>query len=99
MMVILWAAVLFFVLSPGIVLTLPPGSFFSGKTSLVAAGVHAGVFFIIGYLLLYGFPGFSNSDSFRNLSLGEKYTQLYPVGPGRAAELGYPRGTLAQISI
>jgi hypothetical protein len=103
-MLLLCAAVLFFVLSPGILITLPPGSFFSGRTSVVAAAVHAVVFFAVGYLLMYGFP-----DGFRNPSLAQKYADLYPVGPaasalgmqgpGRTAELGYPRGTLAQISV
>jgi hypothetical protein len=93
-MLLIAAAILFFVLSPGVLITIPPGSFFSGRTSVVAAFVHAIVFFAVGYLLMYGFP-----DGFRNLSLGEKYAKLYPVGPGRAAELGYPRGTLAQISV
>lgn len=40
-------AVLFFVLCPGVILTLPPGGrgvLFSGQTSLVAAAVHAVVF-------------------------------------------------------
>jgi hypothetical protein len=42
--------VLFILLSPGIVLTLPPGSkgiFYSGQTSVVAAAVHAVVFAVI----------------------------------------------------
>ena len=95
-MILVAAAILFFVLSPGVILTLPPGSFFSGRTSVVAAAVHAAVFFAVGYLILYGFPG---ADGFRNLSLEERYSRLYPVGPGRATELGYPRGTLAQISV
>ena len=47
----LWlATLLFIVLSPGVLLTLPPvGSkiFMSGKTSLVAVLVHAAVFFVI----------------------------------------------------
>jgi hypothetical protein len=43
-------AVLFFVLSPGVLLTLPPVGrkiFMSGKTSLVAAAVHAVVFWLV----------------------------------------------------
>jgi len=95
-MILVAAAALFFVLSPGVLITIPPGTFFSGKTSVVAAFVHAIVFFAVGYLLLYGFPGF---DGFSNPTLEQKYADLYPVGPGRAAELGYPRGTLAQISV
>lgn len=40
-------AVVFFLLSPGVLVTIPPflpPSFFSGRTSVVAAAVHAGVF-------------------------------------------------------
>ena len=47
-------AVLFFVLSPGVLLTLPPGSrgvFTSGQTSLAAAAVHALVFMVVAHLL------------------------------------------------
>jgi hypothetical protein len=45
-----WCAVLFFVLSPGVLLTLPPGSkgvFMSRQTSLLAAAIHALVFAIV----------------------------------------------------
>lgn len=47
-------AILFFILSPGVLLTLPPVAgrvFMSGKTSVVAAAVHALVFVGILYLL------------------------------------------------
>jgi hypothetical protein len=47
-------ALLFVLLSPGVVLTLPPGSkgiFFSGQTSVVAAIVHALVFVLVLCLL------------------------------------------------
>jgi len=47
-------AVLFFVLSPGVLLTLPPGSkgiCCSGQTSVAAAIVHALVFVYIVFLL------------------------------------------------
>jgi ammonia channel protein AmtB len=63
---LLIAAVLFFVLSPGVVLTLPPGSrgvFCSGQTSLAAAAVHAVVFFAVGYVLMYGVPGVEGFDN------------------------------------
>ena len=43
-------AILFFVLSPGVLLTLPPGSkgvFMSCQTSVLAALVHAVVFVIV----------------------------------------------------
>lgn len=45
-------AVLFFVLSPGVLLTLPPGGrgiFISRQTSLLAAAVHALVFVVVSY--------------------------------------------------
>jgi hypothetical protein len=45
---------LFFVLSPGVLLTIPPGSkglFMSGQTSVVAALVHAVVFIVVGHML------------------------------------------------
>ena len=45
---------LFVALSPGVVLTLPPGKgpvFASGKTSLVAVAVHAVVFYLALWFL------------------------------------------------
>ena len=50
----LCVAILFFVLSPGVLLTLPAGSrgiFASGQTSLAAAAVHALVFMVTVHLL------------------------------------------------
>ena len=47
-------AIIFFVLSPGVLLTLPPGSrgvFASGQTSIAAAAVHALVFMVAVHLL------------------------------------------------
>jgi len=47
-------AALFFVLSPGVLLTLPPGGkgiFMSCQTSVMAAFVHAIVFAVVVYLL------------------------------------------------
>jgi hypothetical protein len=44
---------LFFVLSPGVLLTIPAGSkglFMSGQTSIAAAAVHAVVFVIVCHL-------------------------------------------------
>lgn len=43
-------AVVFFLLSPGVILTIPPvfpPQFFSGRTSVVAAAVHAAVFYAV----------------------------------------------------
>ena len=45
---------LFFLLSPGVLLTIPPGSkglFVSGQTSVLAAAVHAVVFVIVGHFV------------------------------------------------
>lgn len=50
----IFAFILFVLLSPGVLLTIPMGSrglFMSGQTSLIAAIVHAGVFLIVGALL------------------------------------------------
>jgi hypothetical protein len=56
-------AALFFLLSPGVVLTLPPSSkglFFSGQTSVAAAIVHALVFVLaVHYLSRYVLERFS----------------------------------------
>jgi Protein of unknown function (DUF3339) len=48
----LLAALLFFLLSPGVLVTLPPGSkgvFMSGQTSIMAAIVHAIVFVVVSH--------------------------------------------------
>ncbi len=50
MMKLLCLAILFFLLSPGVLLTLPPVGkkiFMSGQTSVMAAAVHAIVFVLI----------------------------------------------------
>lgn len=51
---LLVCGLLFFVLSPGVLLTIPPcskGLFMSGQTSILAAAVHAVVFVIVGHVL------------------------------------------------
>ncbi len=57
-------AALFFLLSPGVVLTLPPGNrgiFRSGQTSIAAALVHALVFvLVLCYLKPYLTEGFQD---------------------------------------
>jgi hypothetical protein len=63
-----WCAVLFFVLSPGVLLTLPPGSkgvFMSRQTSLLAAAVHAVVFVLVaGYIRRnYTWEGFEDKKA------------------------------------
>ncbi len=66
---LLFYTLLFILLSPGLLLTLPPigrGIFMSGKTSMMAIIVHAIVFYIVAYLLRsYGIvqlDGFADTD-------------------------------------
>jgi hypothetical protein len=70
-------AILFVLLSPGVILTLPPGSkgiFFSGQTSFVAAVVHAFVFiFVLHYCKRFLMnEGFENGPA--------EGTQMCPPG-------------------
>ncbi len=59
-------ALLFFLLSPGVLLTIPAGSrglWMSGQTSVTAAAVHALVFVVAMYILypyVRGFEGFED---------------------------------------
>jgi hypothetical protein len=51
---LLVCGLLFFLLSPGVLLTIPPcskGLFLSGQTSILAAAVHAVVFVIVGHIV------------------------------------------------
>jgi hypothetical protein len=47
---------LFILLSPGVLLELPPGSFFTGHTNTAAVAVHTVVFAIVFGLLRSKFP-------------------------------------------
>jgi hypothetical protein len=52
---LLVCGLLFFILSPGVLLTIPPcskGLFLSGQTSILAAAVHAVVFVVVGHLIM-----------------------------------------------
>ena len=49
-------AVLFILLSPGILVSIPPGSFMSGTTSVPAVAVHTLVFVLIFAFLRKAFP-------------------------------------------
>ena len=67
---LLTAGLLFFVLSPGVLLTIPPGRgglFCSGQTSLLAALVHAVVFVVVTYLLTTAVEGFASSNKGKKL--------------------------------
>jgi hypothetical protein len=60
-------AVLFFVLSPGVLLTLPPVGkkiWMSGQTSITSALVHAIVFVGILYLIQYHTEGFISGANY-----------------------------------
>jgi len=65
--------VLFILLSPGLLLTLPPVGkkvFMSCQTSVVAVFVHALVFGIVLYYVDY-IPIINNLDGFQNASLNK----------------------------
>ncbi len=54
-MSLLYLTALFVVLSPGVLLTIPPcskGLFMSGQTSLMAVAVHAVVFYLVATYVL-----------------------------------------------
>jgi hypothetical protein len=75
---LLLAGLLFFVLSPGVLLTIPAGPrglFFSGQTSVTAALVHAVVFMGASYLLMSAYEGFQN---------------MTPMGPTMGPPMGPP---------
>jgi hypothetical protein len=70
-MSLLYLTLLFVVLSPGVLLTIPPcskGLFMSGQTSLMAVAVHAVVFYLVA---VYVLPELTSrqvlgSEGFRN---------------------------------
>ena len=79
MMSLLVAGLLFFILSPGVLLTIPPcskGLFMSNQTSIAAAAVHAVVFVAVSYLLM---------------SIGEKFVNM-PGGGGPGGPPSSPPG-------
>ena len=55
---LLVATTLFMALSPGLLLTIPPGKFMSGKTSRAAILTHTVVFAVVFTLLRKQFPQF-----------------------------------------
>jgi hypothetical protein len=64
-MSLLLTTALFVALSPGVLLTIPPGKgplFVSGKTSLVAVFVHAVVFYLALYFLPRVVEGMENEE-------------------------------------
>ena len=78
-------ALLFFVLSPGVLLTIPAGSkglFMSGQTSLLAAAIHAVVFVIVldclyryyqtGYILGFEDKASNESCAMKGMKYDEK---------------------------
>jgi len=78
------AAVLFFLLSPGVLLTLPPVGkkiFMSGQTSLESVLVHAAVFAAALYLLkkngAWGMKeGFTTTDTASNIKMANIIVSL-----------------------
>lgn len=72
-MCVMIAVILFIVLSPGVLLTLPPvGSklFMSRKTSLLAVAVHAVVFYILLSYLSNVYESFTECTGTDNLAEG-----------------------------
>jgi len=53
---ILVPVILFILLSPGLLITIPPGAFVSGKTSISAVFVHAVIFAVVYAILRKVFP-------------------------------------------
>ena len=53
---VLVPTLLFILLSPGLILTFPPGAYMTGKTSTAAVFAHAVVFALAYYLLRKWFP-------------------------------------------
>lgn len=75
----LWIAILFFVLSPGVLLTLPSSGKFqwcSEKTSTTSAFVHAILFGILLYLMERNEEGFGAVSTF--YSTQKKPPQIPP---------------------
>jgi hypothetical protein len=75
--------ILFFVLSPGVLLTLPPcskGIFMSGQTSLMAAAVHAVVFVIVSHLIIsYIYGSYGNVPSGNVMMRGSGGGRMMPM--------------------
>jgi len=77
-MSLLVAGLLFFVLSPGVLLTIPSGSkglFLSGQTSVLAALVHAVVFVVVSYLLTSAVERFESDPQCTGKKNGTKCGQ------------------------
>ena len=96
----LFAGILFFLLSPGVLLTIPAGSkglFASGQTSVLAAAVHAAVFVAALYLLTGVVEGFVSLSAPLNRAqttpINGKVRGMKPV----ASCVGIPYGTPCKI--
>jgi hypothetical protein len=80
------AGLLFFVLSPGVLLTIPPGSrglFLSGQTSVLAALIHAVVFVAVAHLLTTAVEGFMSGPNMNTMPGPNMITMPGPnVMPG-----------------
>lgn len=79
-MELLTLTLLFVLLSPGVLLTLPPvgkAVFMSGKTSLVAVLVHAVVFYLVAVYVLPSLEGFETATPKEE----EKKAVPFPVPP------------------
>ena len=85
-------AIIFFILSPGVLLTLPPGGkgvFASGQTSLAAAAVHALVFMVVVHLL-WTFVIHPSREGFEGEGEGECPPGMMKNEMGACVPLGGP---------
>lgn len=92
-----YLAALFVLLSPGVVLTLPPGGkgiFFSGQTSVAAAIVHALVFvLVVCCLKRYLVEGFASAGGSTQSSYRAEGFEQSEEGPAMGTTM-CPQGTV-----
>lgn len=75
-------ALLFIVLSPGLLVQIPPGSFRSGSTSMISIAVHALVFAALYAALRVKFP----EKYMKGASLKDDLKNVLPQGGDAAAQ-------------
>jgi len=79
------SALLFILLSPGILLTIPPGKrglWMSGQTSILAIAVHALVFMLVSKYVLEWYNSLSVSGFISSPTTASGWAKLYSTSPG-----------------
>lgn len=79
-------ALLFVVLSPGLLVQIPPGSFRSGSTSMVSIAVHALVFAALYAALRVQFP----EKYMKGASLKDDLQKVIPMGGDKPMDSAAP---------